>query len=253
MIDIHTHILPGVDDGSRDIEESVDMLRMAESSGVRCLAATPHCNIPGMFDNYISEELTEQFLALKRVAERLKISTTVFSGMEVFATPDLPWLLKNERVFTLNGTRYFLTEFSFDEEPEFCDHILGKCRELQYQPIIAHPERYDFVQDNPRIAERWAVQGYVLQLNKGSILGRFGRIAKQTADTLIRKNLVSCVASDAHSSERRTPHMQEIKEYLKEAYGTEYARMVLLENPQRILTGKEVQPGQASFGEEKEF
>ena len=90
MIHIHTHILPGVDDGARDIEESVEMLRMAESSGVRCLAATPHCNIPGIFDNYISEELTEQFLALKRVAERLKISTTVLSGMEVFATPDLP-------------------------------------------------------------------------------------------------------------------------------------------------------------------
>ena len=253
MIDIHTHILPGVDDGARDIEESVEMLRMAESSGVRCLAATPHCNIPGIFDNYISEELTEQFLALKRVAERLKISTTVLSGMEVFATPDLPWLLKNDRVFTLNRTRYFLTESSFDEEPEFCDYILKKCTELQYQPVIAHPERYDFVQDNPRIAEHWAAQGYVIQLNKGSILGRFGRSAKHTADILIRKNLVSCVASDAHSALRRTPHMEEIKEYLKEMYGTEYARMVLLENPRRILTGEKVQPGKVSFGEEQEF
>ena len=93
----------------------------------------------------------------------------------------------------------------------------------------------------------------MIQLNKGSILGRFGRSAKHTADILIRKNLVSCVASDAHSALRRTPHMEEIKEYLKEMYGTEYARMVLLENPRRILTGQEVQPGQASFGEEKEF
>ena len=77
MIDIHTHILPGVDDGSRDIEESVDMLRMAESSGVRCLAATPHCNIPGMFDNYISEELTEQLLLKYNQARQTAITNEV--------------------------------------------------------------------------------------------------------------------------------------------------------------------------------
>lgn len=254
MVDIHSHIIPGIDDGSPDIDESIEMAMMAADSGVKYLVATPHCNIPGLFDNYLNDRLVESFLGLKRVVSEANVPLQILSGMEVFATPELPELFKKKKILTLNGTRYFLVEFAFDEDPGFCDWILNKCRDLGYTPIIAHPERYYSVQDYPEIVFEWRTQGYGIQVNKGSILGRFGRAAKKTVDKLLQHRLVSCVASDAHSSYQRTPHMREIKEYLLDEYGKEYTKLLLKENPKRILTGKSL-AGQfpVSFGKYEDF
>jgi protein-tyrosine phosphatase len=160
--------------------------------------------------------------------------------MEIFATEELPGLLKSGRVWTLNHTRYFMTEFSFGEAPSFCAEILRQCREQGFRPVIAHPERYYFVQEDPQIAYEWCRAGYALQLNKGSLLGRFGRQVKITADLLLNHGLAACVASDAHGTHRRTTHMGEVRDYLIEGYGSDYARLLLEENPLRILTGKEL-------------
>lgn len=238
MIDIHSHILPGVDDGSYDMEESIEMATMAAESGVQYLVATPHCNIPGMFDNYLNKSLLDTFARLKRVLTELKIPVRILGGMEVFATPELPELFQKKKILTLNGTQYFLTEFAFDEDPWFCENVLRDCKNMGYIPIIAHPERYYFVQEDPELVYEWAALGYGIQVNKGSILGKFGRSAKKTVDLLMDHHLVSCVASDAHSSYQRTTHMQECQKYLKEAYGPAYAHMLLVDNPQKILTGK---------------
>ena len=94
--------------------------------------------------------------------------------MEIFATEELPSLLRRKRVWTLNETDYFLTEFSFREDPDFCEEILKRCTALGFRPVIAHPERYYFVQDDPQLAFEWCLAGYALQINKGSLLGRFG-------------------------------------------------------------------------------
>lgn len=238
MIDIHSHILPGIDDGSPDIEESIEMAMIAADSGVKYLVATPHCNIPGLFDNYLDERLMEAFMELRRVVNEEKIPIQILAGMEVFATPNLPELFRKKKIFSLNGTKYFLVEFAFDEDPRFCDAVLRDCRSLGYIPVIAHPERYYSVQEYPEIVFEWRMQGYGIQINKGSVLGRFGRSAKKTVDKLLRHQLVSCVASDAHSSYQRTPHMGEVLEYLLDEYGPEYTNLLLEENPQRILKGK---------------
>ena len=160
MIDIHSHVLPGVDDGSESMEMSLDMLAMAADSGVRTLVATPHSNIPWEFDNYRSPELEELFLSLQREAEREEIPIRLIRGMEIYATPELPELLREQRVWTLNGGRYFLTEFSFREDPDFCSDVLHRCRALGYRPVIAHPERYYFLQDDPQLAYEWCTAGY---------------------------------------------------------------------------------------------
>lgn len=238
MIDIHSHILPGVDDGAYEMEESVDMVTMAAESGVKYIVATPHCNIPGLYDNYVDDEFLEHFYDLKRVVKAMDIPIQVLGGMEVFATPELPRLLQDKRVLTLNGTRYFLVEFAFDEEPDFCDEILEKTVRLGYIPVIAHPERYYFVQDRPQLVEKWYRRGYGIQVNKGSILGRFGRSVMYTVDQLLQHKVVTCVGSDAHSSYKRTPHMAEAAAYLTETYGEEYTNLLMTENPYRILTGK---------------
>ena len=240
MIDIHTHVLPGVDDGSPDLDASLELLHIAAECGVTTLVTTPHCNIPGAPENYASPELDGLWRMLAREAERERIPVRLCRGAEIFATEELPELLSDGLVWTLNGTRYFLTEFDFGEEPDFCFYVLDRCRERGFRPVIAHPERYLCVQDDPSIAFEWCTQGYALQLNKGSLLGKFGRPVQITAELLADHGLAACVASDAHSPYQRTTYMGRIREYLTEQFGEAYARLLLQENPSRILAGQEL-------------
>lgn len=238
MIDIHSHILPGVDDGSQSLDESLELLEIAADSGVHTIVATPHCNIPDEFDNYAGPELEERFQRLNRAKKDLGIPIRICRGMEIFATEDLPALLRDKRVWTINHTRYFLMEFAFSEDVDFCRDVLRRCRELGYMPIIAHPERYFFVQDDPELAFEWCTAGFGLQLNKGSILGRFGPAPYHCASLLLDHNLAACVASDAHNPGQRSTYMGEINEVLFRDYGEDYRLLLLEENPSRILEGK---------------
>ncbi len=238
MIDIHSHILPGVDDGSQSLDESLELLAIAADSGVHSIVATPHCNIPDEFENYASPELEQLFQRLERARKDVGIPIRLCRGMEVFATDALPELLREGKLWTINGTRYFLMEFAFSEDVDFCQDVLRHCRELGYMPIIAHPERYFFVQDDPELAYRWCTEGFGLQLNKGSVLGRFGPEAYRCARLLLDHNLAACVASDAHSPAQRSTYMGEINDSLLYNYGEDYRRLLLEENPSRILEGK---------------
>ena len=240
MIDIHSHILPGVDDGAMNIEESLEMASMAAESGVDYIVATPHCNIPGVYDNYLGPSMKESLVKLRRAVNECDIPIRVVAGMEIFVTPELPDLFRKKKLLTLNGTRYFLTEFDFSEDMQECDKVLKECKSLGFIPVIAHPERYYFIQEYPEYVFEWLKQGYGIQVNKGSILGRFGRAARRTADILLEQGMISCVASDAHSSYQRTPFMGEIYDYLMEEYGPAYTQVLLENNPKRILAGKEL-------------
>lgn len=240
MIDIHSHVLPGVDDGSESMEMSLEMLALAAESGVRTIVSTHHCNIPGEYDNYADESLLERWRQLDRRREEARIPIRLCRGMEIFATEELPSLLTEGRVWTLNETDYFLTEFAFHEDPDFCVDILQKCSRLGYRPIIAHPERYSFLQRYPQLAFELCVNGYGLQINKGSLLGRFGPAAKRLADLLIQHGLCACVASDAHRSYGRNTNMREVRAFLNREYTEDYMRLLLEENPKRILSGQEL-------------
>ena len=237
MIDIHTHVLPGVDDGSKSIEMSLEMVRMAYETGVDTIVCTPHCML-GIYNNYASDQLEGKFLLLKEAVYESGIPVHIKKGMEVLLSSDFEELIENKKVWTLNSSDYLLVEFSFDESPEYCDEALEKITEKGYTPIIAHPSRYYFVQDNPQIVYNWYQKGYGIQVNKGSLLGSFGRREKETANRLIRHGVVTCVASDAHRSNIRTTRMEELQDYLADRYGEEYMYMLMEENPSRILDNK---------------
>ena len=149
MIDLHCHILPGVDDGAASEEESCMMARMAAESGVTALAATPHCGVPGQFENFADERLMDRFSALERLLEREHVPLRLYTGMEVFVTEQTPRHLREGRLLTLGGSRYLLVEFGFDEEPDFAERMLGELLEAGVVPVVAHPERYHFVQPRP--------------------------------------------------------------------------------------------------------
>ena len=238
MIDIHTHILPGVDDGAEDIYDSIEMASLAYEYGTKVIVATPHCNIPGEYDNYFGSEYIRTFQKTKEIIQRERPGITLLAGMEVFATEDLPRLLTEGKVFPINRSRYVLMEFDFGEDPDFADEVLRQVKEVQAVPLIAHAERYEFVQDDPRIVYRWKKMGYEVQVNKGSFLGRFGGDARRTAYELLNHNLVTAVASDAHSPIRRTTCMADAYDYLSEEYSSEYLNILFDVNPRNICNGE---------------
>ena len=237
MIDIHTHILPGLDDGAADIYDSIEMASLAYEYGTKVIVATPHCNIPGEFDNYFGDNYVRTFQKTKEIIQREQPGITLLAGMEVFTTEDLPRLLTEGKIFPINRTRYVLMEFDFAEDPDFADEILRQVKEVRAIPLIAHAERYEFVQDNPRIVYRWKQLGYEVQINKGSFMGRFGEDARTAAYELLNHNLVTVVASDAHSPVHRTTCMADAYDYLSEEYPAKYLDILFDVNPRNICNG----------------
>ena len=234
MVDIHTHILPGIDDGAIDIYDTLDMAQMEAESQVHTIVATPHCNIPGMQDNYYNEEYMRLFQAAEEAIRQEDIPVRLCPGMEVFATGDLPELLAAGKILTLNKSCYMLMEFAFDEDPDFADYVLEKVSAVGVKPVIAHAERYDFVQEDPHLVWQWCRKGYLIQINKGSFDGRFGSNAREMAYRLLDHYLVSVIASDAHGSQRRTTYMLDVYEKLKKKYPKRYLEVLFEENPKRI-------------------
>ena len=234
MIDIHSHIFPGVDDGSNSFEKTLAMLEMAYESGVSTIVATPHC-MPGIYNNIVSDKLKEKWNRFHDRIYKYEIPVHIRRGMEVMLTDETLELIHRKRVWSLNGSRYLLVEFAFDEDPEFCEEALKKVKEYGYVPVVAHPSRYYFVQSWPQIVYDWYMMGCAIQVNKGSLLGKFGRKEYNTAHSLLRHGLVTCVASDAHGVRERTTRLDELYEMLNERYGEDYAYMLTQENPSRIL------------------
>ncbi|HWT26851.1 MAG TPA: CpsB/CapC family capsule biosynthesis tyrosine phosphatase [Mobilitalea sp.] len=240
MIDIHSHILPGIDDGPRTMEESLQMVRMASECGVQTIVATPHCNLEGVFDNYYGSMLEDRFRDFAEAVKREQIPVRVVLGMEVYGTESVPALLYKGRLISIHRSKYLLMEFKFKEDLSLTEFLIEEVVNQGFRPVIAHPERYPYVQKFPDIVYDWISKGCYLQVNKDSILGDFGHRAKSTAMFLLDRNLVSFVASDAHDLLHRTTELSEVYSYLKDYFSEGYADLLLKENPRHLLEDLEL-------------
>lgn len=236
MFDIHMHILPGLDDGAKTMADSVAMALMAFESGVKGVAATSHGNTKGL----TRAAYEQAFAKLKAELEKEKIPLKLYPGMEIFMDHDVMDKLAAGELLTLNQSRYVLAEFDFGEELWMVNDYLQMLRDAGYLPVIAHAERYAFVQKNPEAVYDWAGQGYVIQVNKGSLLGGFGRRERETAISLLEHKLIHVISSDAHGIRERTPSMHNISRFLGDCVSPKYKELLLHENPRRILAGEEV-------------
>ncbi len=234
MVDLHCHILPGVDDGSDSPDTSCRMAAMAADCGVRYIVATPHCNNRGMPENYRSRELLGAFRALQEELDRWSIPIRILPGSEVLARENLPSLLENRSLLTLNGSRYLLVEFFFDEAPEAMDRYLGMIFSAGLVPVVAHPERYFCVQEVPRIAADWVDRGCLLQINKGSILGSLGEGAYYAAARLLRDGLAAVIATDAHHHRYRNTDFSKLLQALGRRFPEIDPDLLLQKNPAKI-------------------
>lgn len=238
MIDIHSHMLPGVDDGARNMEEALEMAEMAVRSGVKIMAVTPHCNQPGAYQNYESKALKGRYRELKEAIAKEGIPLQLARGMEIFATDDIDIKIEAGEVIPLNRSHYYLIEFAFDISPKFIVKTIETVLRMGRVPVIAHPERYYCVQEEPNYLWKWRRMGALAQMNKGSVFGRFGEYSGRTAEILLEHQMINCIASDAHGTKARTPDMGEIRHYLERHFPEEVGRLLLHVNPKCILMDK---------------
>ncbi|MBQ7801729.1 MAG: hypothetical protein IJ375_05340 [Oscillospiraceae bacterium] len=236
MIDLHSHILPGLDDGSQNFETSLEMARLAVESGVIAMVATPHC----VGDR--TRAVRTAVLLLRDMLQEEGIPLRLYMGMEIFGTADTARLLLDKRLFTINNSQYPLIEFSFHTSGAEETRILREVLEAGYRPLVAHPERYDYIQEDPELVNQWMEMGCLFQVNRGSLIGRFGDGARQMGMELVKRGFATVVASDAHSPTKRTPWMGDVRELLTEEVSPAAAEFLLLRNPRSIIRNEELPP-----------
>lgn len=238
IIDMHSHILPYVDDGAADMAEAVAMVQIAAQSGVRTMIATPHANQRGLYENYATERMQEIFEKLRERIRQQGIPVTILPGMEIFASEDMIRLIRHRLLCPIAGTNLFLVEFPFGCPEKQMERLLKEMLWEGYLPLLAHPERYYCVQDRIECLQNWQEMGCYIQMNKGSVFNRFGPQSGETARRMLEMGLLDVIGSDAHGADVRTPDMTSIVQYLTERYGEKRARLLLEENPKRLLGGE---------------
>ena len=238
MIDLHSHILPELDDGAQSLQESIAMARMAVDSGITAIVATPHC-----VDDR-RREVYDAWLLLREALDESHIPLQLFLGMEIYGTPDTARMLRDGTLFTINSSRYPLIEFSFHSDAEEETRILRRVCQAGFRPVVAHPERYQYVQDDPNIVNQWYQMGCLMQINRGSLLGRFGRNTQKMAAELVERGFATVVASDAHSPRQRTPWMDDVKSLLSQGLSVRHAQTLLELNPRKIIENEDIPPVQ---------
>lgn len=235
MIDLHCHIIPGVDDGAEDCETALAMAKMAWEHGTKVIAATSHFNRPDQPMDMEPKDILSALSSFKTQLQQENCPIRIAQGMELFATPDLPWLLDHNQYLTLNGSDYLLVEFFFDERLSFMNWAIDEIQNHGLTPVIAHPERYEAIHRRPGVLADWFSQGSIIQLNKGSILSELGERAEDTAWWILERGLAHAVASDAHSDEFRTPDLEDARRLLEKELDEPYAALLFEGNPRRLL------------------
>ncbi len=240
MIDIHCHILFGLDDGSDNIEESVRMAQIAVNSGIKAVVATPHSNVPNSHQNFWCEDIANRLNQLNQRLEQDQIPLKVFPGNEIFANGDIVEMLKTRKLLALNNSIYPLIEFDTYERSASAYRQLEALVAEGFTPIVAHPERYAFVHEDTNAILRMKRRGCLLQINKGSIKGSFGKSAYYISRKMISKQLADFVASDAHSPYMRTPFLAEAHEEVSLMSSFDYAELILNQNPAKVILNKKI-------------
>ena len=235
MYDIHCHLMPGVEDGADNMEETIQMAQLAASGGTKGIAVTPHCRIPGSYQNLWSQRLEDTLSRMRSELDRRGIPIILFQGQEVFLAAGFLELLKEQKLITINHSRYLLVEFDFYESGASACQKLRQIAAEGYVPIVAHPERYAFFAAHSDAEVHIKAAGALLQVNKGSLKGSFGRTAFHTAHRLLDKRMADFVASDGHSPYVRTPFLRDVHEIINERYSADYADYLLKSNPSKVI------------------
>ena len=241
MIDIHTHILPGIDDGPQTMEESLRIAMKATEAGVKTVIATPHVlEMPSEKDWKI---IKNTFNMLKQALISKEIDIEIMLGAELFISPDLPRKIKENRELTINqGNRYALLELPVQEIPPFTDQTIFELILQGIVPILAHPERYLEIQKDTKKLSKMIQKGVMCQVNAGSLLGRYGKKVQRTAKKLLANNTIHIISSDVHSIPNgHYPLSQGVKIAAK-VIGIKRAKEMITSTPGKVIQCERIKP-----------
>jgi len=242
MIDLHNHLLPGIDDGAKQLEETLEFLRIARRDGITTVTATPHMK-PGLYDN--TRETIRQAIARVQEAARGDEAgeVTLLPGAEVYFTADVTDRARRGELMTVaDGGRYLLLELPYQQLPMRVDETIFHLRLAGLTPIMAHPERVAYYLEDFDRVEASVRLGALTQVTGASITGKFGSKARDFALRMLERDLVHIVASDSHDVRYRPPTLSDARAVIARLRGEEAARRMVEEIPRAILEGREVTP-----------
>ncbi|MBI4707565.1 MAG: capsular biosynthesis protein [Candidatus Omnitrophica bacterium] len=234
MVDLHAHILYGIDDGPNTLEESIKMCKMAYDDGIRTIVVTPHV---GKFPN-TKEIITEKYKELKVGLSAQDISIELFTGADVELEPDLINKLKSSQFLTINNSRYFLLDTPPTLLPPNITDYVAALVSLGLIPIITHPERCLQIQGDLSFLYGIIKAGALVQVTAASILGKMGEDAKEAVIKMLKSGLVHIIATDCHGIDKRRPKLSEAVQLVSSVVGKNQALEMVTTIPQNIIDNK---------------
>lgn len=237
MIDLHSHILPELDDGARSPEESLELARIAAADGITTMVATPHA-FNGLSHNPDTAEVLDRVAALQdAIEEAIGPCPVILPGNEVHFTHDAVEQARAGRVTTLNRGPYILIEFPSMQVPLLAEDLFAKLLRAGLTPILAHPERNAELQRHPERLAAFIESGVRVQVTAMSVTGKFGSDALRAVETFLRHDLVHMIATDAHRRRGRPPVLSEARDRAAELIGSEAARKLVEDHPRAVIEG----------------
>ena len=239
MVDFHTHILPNVDDGSKSVEETFNLLREAENAGFTKIISTSH-----YMEDYYEVQNKEREVWVNALNDKLREQRSnleIFLGNEIYISDNIVKLLEEGKAATINNTSYVLFEIPLNSEPLNMNDVLFEMLRYKLVPVLAHPERYSIVQQNPDLVYDWIQKGVLMQSNYGSIIGQYGKKAQTIVRKLLKNNMVHFLGSDVHKQKSVYMHMPEILDELTSLIGKEKLNELSNINPELVLNNKKIE------------
>jgi len=233
VIDLHCHILPGIDDGAPDLETSLEMARIAVADGITITACTPHIT-PGVYDN-TGPDILERIAALQLELDRAGIALTLTCGADTHVMTGMVEGLKSKQIPSLGGSRYFLFEPPHHVAPPRLEDLAFELLTAGFIPVLTHPERLTWIEDHYGVMQRLVRAGVWMQITCGSVTGRFGARPRFWAERMLDEGLVHIIATDAHNLRNRKPKMAEARDAIAERLGEQAATDMVLTRPRGIL------------------
>lgn len=238
MIDVHSHIIPSIDDGSSSFEESYKMIEKAKEAGFTDIIATSHY----IEEYYEVDSLKRHSVveAMNKVIQEKGLNIKIHTGSEIFVTQDIVKLIKEKKATTLADSKYILFELPMNSMINYLDNVIFEIKSNGLIPVIAHPERYSYVQNDPNFVYNLIKNGVLFQANYASITGYYGKSAKKVLTKMLKADMIHFLGSDSHNSKKYDNINESIK-ILEKIITKEKLEKLTTVNPRHILNNEPIQ------------
>ena len=239
MIDMHSHILPNIDDGSKSVEETFKLIKEAKKAGFKGIISTSH-----YMEGYYETNNAEREVWVNAIYEKLQeqnLDIRLYLGNEIYFSENIINLLKQGKASTINETSYVLFEMPLNAEPLNLYDVIYEMLQYKINPILAHPERYSFVQKEPELIYDLIQKGVYMQANYGSIIGQYGKKAQFIVKKFLENNMIHFLGSDVHRQNTVYPKIPTILQELEKLIGKQKLEELTTTNPKLVLQNQRIE------------